>query len=196
MIKIEVISGSPRAASVTKRVATHLVSQLTKFEDIQVGFIDIRHHLWGHVETVCQGTATAPAERSETVRRVFEADAFILVSPEYNGSYSPALKSFLDHFPKQSAKVFGIVTASPGSLGGIRAAVQLQTMVYGLMGIGSPQMLVVPEVDSKFSNDGELMNAEFAVAVSEFIDRFLWLTNAVTLSRYATWSHPRKEKAA
>jgi NAD(P)H-dependent FMN reductase len=27
-------------------------------------------------------------------KRIFEADAFILATPEYNGSYSPAMKNF------------------------------------------------------------------------------------------------------
>ena len=47
----------------------------------------------------------------------------LLVTPEYNGSYTPALKNLFDHFPKQSRKPFGIVTASPGALGGMRAGI-------------------------------------------------------------------------
>ncbi len=66
-----------------------------------------------------------PDEFKPFSKRIFEADAFILVTPEYNGSYSPAMKNLLDHFPKQHHKPFGIVTASPGALGGISAAQQL-----------------------------------------------------------------------
>ena len=33
-------------------------------------------------------------------KRILEADAFILITPEYNGSYSPHLKNLLDHFAK------------------------------------------------------------------------------------------------
>ena len=69
---------------------------------------------------------------------MFEADAFILVSPEYNGSYSPAMKNLVDHFPKQHHKPFGIATASPGPLGGIRASQQMQLLVNALFGIASP----------------------------------------------------------
>ena len=182
-MRIEIMSGSPRGASLTKRVAKHLTNQLSAFPELNVGLIDIREHQWGAVENVCQGTRTAPSDRSEVVKRVFEADAFILVTPEYNGSYSPALKNFLDHFPKQTEKVFGIVTASPGAFGGMRAALQLQTLVYGLMGIGSPQMLIVPSVDSKFLEDGSLTDEKFAESVNIFIERFLWLSRAVSYSR-------------
>lgn len=184
-MRIEIISGSPRTSSLTKRVAKHLTNQLTAFAELSVGMIDIKEYQWGAVENVCQGTSTAPSDRSEVVKRVFEADAFVLVTPEYNGSYSPALKNFLDHFPKQTEKVFGIVTASPGAFGGMRAALQLQTLIYGLMGIGSPQMLIVPGVDSKFREDGTLIDENFGESVNVFIERFLWLSRAVSYSRTA-----------
>jgi NAD(P)H-dependent FMN reductase len=184
-MRIEIISGSPRATSLSKRVAQHLTNQLSYIPELSVEMINIRENQWGAVEKVCQGAATAPPDRSEIVSRVFNADAFILVTPEYNGSYSPALKNFLDHFPKQNEKVFGIVTASPGAFGGMRAALQLQTLIYGFMGIGSPQMLIVPTVDSKFLEDGTLTDEKFAESVNVFIDRFLWLSRAVAHSRAA-----------
>src|SRR5688572_27705619 len=185
-MKIEIISGSPRVATVTKRVAIHLLSKLKQEQDVTVGLIDIRDHQWGAIEKVCESSHTAPSDRSEVVKRIFEADAFVLVTPEYNGSYSPALKNFLDHFPKQTEKVFGIVTASPGAFGGIRAALQVQTLIYGLMGIGSPQMLIVPGVDSKFLEDGTLTDEAFGQSVDVFIERFLWLSRAVAYSRATT----------
>jgi len=182
-MRVEIISGSPRAASLTKRVAQHLTKRLSNIPELSVGLIDIRENQWGAVENVCQGSRTAPSDRSEIVSRVFYADAFILVTPEYNGSYSPALKNFIDYFPKQNDKVFGIVTASPGAFGGMRAALQLQTLIYGLMGIGSPQMLIVPGVDSKFLEDGTLTDEAFTKSVDVFIERFLWLSHAIAYSR-------------
>ena len=102
-------------------------------------------------------------------------DAFILVTPEYNGSYTPALKNLLDHYPKQHHKAFGIATASPGALGGIRAAMQLQQLVYALFGIGSPYMLVTPGIDKKFDKEGNLIDENFKKSVDLFLKEFLWL---------------------
>jgi NAD(P)H-dependent FMN reductase len=110
---------------------------------------------------------------------MFEADAFILVTPEYNGSYTPALKNLFDHFPKQSHKVFGIVTASPGALGGMRAALQLQTLIYALFGIGSPHMLVIPSVDKKFDENANLADPFFQKNIDVFLTEFLWLAEHV-----------------
>jgi NAD(P)H-dependent FMN reductase len=110
---------------------------------------------------------------------MFEADAFILVTPEYNGSYSPAMKNMLDHFPKQHHKAFGIVTASPGAMGGMRAAMQLQQLVFAFFGIGSPYMLVVPGVDKKFDIEGNLLDEGFKKSVDLFLKEFIWLSEKV-----------------
>jgi NAD(P)H-dependent FMN reductase len=181
-MKIEIISGSPRHGSVTKRVALHLKDKLSKEFAIDAGFIDIEQFNLPPIQSVFESPLQAPAEFRNVAERVSEADAFILVTPEYNGGYSPALKNFLDHFPKQERKVFGIVSASPGALGGVRAALQLQNLVFGLFGIGSPKMLVVPGVDKKFDEDGKLVDVGFVPAVNGFVKEFMWLANVIELA--------------
>ncbi len=174
-MKIEIISGSPRYNSLTKRVAIHLFQQLKNVEDIEVGLIDVFDFTLPPVNQIIQSPDNAPEQLRILARRMFEADAFILVTPEYNGGYSPAMKNLLDHFPKQNHKVFAIATASPGAMGGMRAALALQHLVYGLFGIGSPHMLIVPEVDKKFSSDGSLIDEKFSSQVKHFNNEFLWL---------------------
>jgi NAD(P)H-dependent FMN reductase len=182
-MRVEIISGSARQGSQTKRIALHLHDELKNSHDIEVDVIDLAINNFPPVQTVFTSPLDAPLELRDIANRMFEADAFLLVSPEYNGSYSPAMKNFLDHFPKQSKKAFGIVTGSPGALGGIRAAIQLQNLTFGLMGIGSPQMLIVPELDKKFRSDGLLVDQNFKESVTSFIDSFLWLSRAITYSK-------------
>jgi NAD(P)H-dependent FMN reductase len=98
-----------------------------------------------------------------------------LVTPEYNGSYTPAMKNLLDHFPKQLRKAFGLVTASPGGYGGMRAAMDLQHLVPALFGIASPHMLVINGVDKKFNEQGELIDGAYEKNIHQFITEFLWL---------------------
>jgi NAD(P)H-dependent FMN reductase len=112
---------------------------------------------------------------------MFEADAFILVTPEYNGSYTPALKNLFDHFPKQSHKAFGVVTASPGILGGVRASQQVQLLINALFGIGSPHMLITPQVEKKFDASGNLIDPAFQKNIDVFVSEFLWLAENISL---------------
>ena len=174
-MRIEIIAGSPREKSVTRRVAKHLQAKLSEMSDHEVGLIDMKDWHLPPMQGVFSSMEKVPAEFKPLAERIFNADAFILVSPEYNGSYSPALKNMLDHFPKQYHKPFGIVTASPGALGGMRAAQQLLLLVPALFGIPSPYLLIVPAVDKKFDEKGKLLEASFENSINNFLAEFLWL---------------------
>ena len=174
-MKIEIISGSPRENSVTRRVALHLLEKLKADTEHEIGLIDLKDWNLPAMTAVFVSVEKTPPEFRELSERVFAADAFILVTPEYNGSYSAELKNLLDHFPKQHHKVFALATASPGAFGGLRATQQLLLLVPALFGIASPYMLVVPAVDKKFAPDGTLTDESFANSVHNFVTEFIWL---------------------
>ena len=173
-MKIVILSGSPRVESITRRVALHLQRELEQ-QAFETELIDLSIWNLPPIQTVWNTPAEAPAPFQELATKIESADAYLLVSPEYNGSYSPALKNLLDHFPKRARKPFGLVTASPGALGGMRAAQQLLLLVPALFGIASPQFLLVPGVDKKFNEAGELIDPTFQRNVSVFLDEFTWL---------------------
>ena len=174
-MKIEIIAGSPRKTSITLRVALHLQQYLTEHTSHEIGLINTREWNLPPLESVFSSVENTPDKWKALSERMFAADAFILLSPEYNGSYSPALKNLLDHYPKQHHKPFAIATASPGALGGIRAAQQMQLLVIALFGIGSPYMLVTPQVDKKFDAEGNLLDQSFMRNIELFVVEFLWL---------------------
>src|SRR4051812_5265633 len=103
-MKIEIISGSARNTSVTSRVALHLKKIIKEKTDHDVNIIDVRNHFLPELQQVFTSVEAAPEEHRSLAKRMFEADGFILVSPEYNGSFSAAMKNLLDHFPKQQHK--------------------------------------------------------------------------------------------
>lgn len=178
-MNIEIISGSPRKESVTTRVASFLQKTLSANTSHSVGLLDVRDYHFPHLQEVFRTVDKTPEDLKPLAKRMFDADAFILVTPEFNGSYTPALKNLLDHFPKQTRKSFGIVTASTGPMGGMRATQQMQLLINALFGIASPHMLVVPFVDKKFNAEGELIDETFADNVNVFLREFLWLSESL-----------------
>jgi NAD(P)H-dependent FMN reductase len=178
-MRIEIISGSPRVNSVTRRVALNLKKWLDNNTEHEIDIIDMKDWDLPAVQSVFVSVDRTPDKFKPLTERIFNADAFILVTPEYNGSYSPAMKNLLDHFPKQHHKPFGIVTASPGAFGGIRASQQLLQLVPSLFGIASPYMLVVPTVDKKFDEQGNLLERSFEKSIHNFIAEFLWLAENI-----------------
>ena len=175
-MNIEIVSGSPRHESITFRLAEFLQKYLHEKTPHNVNIIDVREWNFPALqENVYSSEDSAPEHYKPLAKRMFAANAFIIVTPEYNGSYTPTMKNLFDHFPKQMHKAFGIVTASNGSLGGIRASQQLQLLICALFGIPSPHMLVTPKVDKKFDEEGNLIDESFSSTIHTFITEFLWL---------------------
>ena len=178
-MNIEIISGSPRAISVTNRLALHLHKQFAQFEEHATNLIDVRDWDLPLLQNVFSTVENTPEKYKALTARMLAADAFILVTPEYNGSYSPALQNLLDHFPKQSRKAFGIAPASVGAMGGMRASQQLLLLVPALFGVASPHMLITPFVDKKFDELGNLLDPSFKKVIDNFISEFLWLAKTL-----------------
>ena len=175
-MKITIIAGSPRKESVTRRIALHLQTRL-RADAHEVTIADLGGSNIGDFGQVWQNEGDVPAHFASSYAAIMQSEAVIIVSPEYNGTYTGALKNMLDHLPKNALmrKAFGIVTGSPGGLGGMRAAVQLQTLGIGASGIVCPSMLIVPTMSSKFDADGTLIDAAFQRAVDGFVGDYVWL---------------------
>lgn len=174
-MNIEIVSGSPRKESLTHRVALFLQKYLRDNTNHSIHIIDVRDWNLPLFQEVFTGVEKTPDVFKPLAQRMFGANAFILVTPEYNGSYSPALQNLLDHFPKQDHKVFGVVTASPGAMGGLRSSQQLLLLIPALFGIASPHMLITPKVDKKFDTKGNLIDESFQKMIDSFVKEFLWL---------------------
>ncbi|MEO6832045.1 MAG: NAD(P)H-dependent oxidoreductase [Chitinophagaceae bacterium] len=175
-MNIEVVAGSPRKGSISERLAIHLRERISKkAPQHNVGLINMQHVKLDFVQSVWSCLEKVPEEHQSIAQRMFAADAFVIVSPEYNGGYSPALKNLFDHFPKQLHKAFGIATSSDGALGGMRAAQQLLLLVPALFGVASPFLLPMPLVDKKLSPEGVLLDETLENRVESFVTEFLWL---------------------
>ena len=70
-------------------------------------------------------------------------------------------------------------------MGGMRAAQQLLQLVPALFGIASPYLLIVPAVDKKFDEAGNLTDESFQKSVHNFISEFLWLAGNIVREKAA-----------
>jgi NAD(P)H-dependent FMN reductase len=100
-----------------------------------------------------------PEEAPETLRRmaalIVPADAYLVVSGEYNHSIPPALSNLMDHFLEEYFyKPSAIVCYSAGSFGGVRAAIQLRAMLAEMGTSSIPSIFPIPKVQEAFDEDG------------------------------------------
>jgi len=129
-----IIVGSVRPGRVGKAVAEWARQHILEHSDLEVDFVDLAELALPFMDEpnhpqLRQYTKPHTFAWSE---RVDAADAFLLVSPEYNHSYSPALKNALDFLGKEWwRKPVGFVSYG-GASGGTRGAAALTVTTAGL----------------------------------------------------------------
>jgi NAD(P)H-dependent FMN reductase len=128
----------------------------------------------------------APAVLERLAHRIKAADAFIIVSGEYNHSIPPALSNLLDHFLEEYFwRPSAIVCYSAGAFGGVRAAMQLRAMLCELGTPSIPSLLPVPRVQDAFDDDGRPRDESYHKHAARFLDELEWYANALKTARQA-----------
>ena len=129
-----------------------------------------------------KGQAPEVLERlAELLRR---ADAFVVVSGEYNHSIPPALSNTLDHFLEEYFwRPSAIVCYSGGRFGGVRAAMQLRAMLCELGTPSIPSLLPIPEIGTALTADGHAEASWLDKAARRFVDELAWYAEALRRQR-------------
>ncbi|WP_296404385.1 NAD(P)H-dependent oxidoreductase [Psychrobacter sp.] len=118
-LKIALIIGSLRKDSVNRKFAEYMVSQMPEYVNVVECRIDDLPHFNEDIDT-----DTPPDSYTRIREQVKDADALLIVSPEYNRSIPGGLKNALDVLsrPYNNSVLTGrktaFVTASPSSYGG------------------------------------------------------------------------------
>jgi len=128
----------------------------------------------------------APEMIEKVAQIIKKADAFAVVTGEYNHGIPPVLKNMLDHYQAEyHYKPAGIVCYSAGSFGGVRAAVHLRA-VLGELGMASiPSLFPVSAVQDSFDEEGNAIDKNYERRIKKFIDELEWYTEALKVKRDA-----------
>jgi chromate reductase, NAD(P)H dehydrogenase (quinone) len=123
--------------------------------------------------------ATPPADWVAFREKLQKSDGVLFVTPEYNRSIPGVLKNAIDvgsrPYGKSSflGKPIGIVSNSPGPLGGVSAAKQLQNILPGISGpiLGQPEIYLTMVGDA-FDDKGELTKESLQKVLQQYLDAF------------------------
>lgn len=98
----------------------------------------------------------APQELDDLAAAITAADGYVMVSPEYNHSMSPALAHLLNHFgaSRFSWKPSAIVTYSAGQWGGARAAMGMRGFLSELGCLPVSAVTHLPKVHEVLDPEG------------------------------------------
>jgi len=181
MLNITIISGSIRQSRNSHRISLYLYDRLNKEANTSASIIDLSAEQLPLMTDAWDKHPEQTDAFGKLVTQLEQSDAFIWVSPEYNGSFTPAIKNFIDNFPIRAFKnkPVGVVSVSTGSMGGIRGGIQMQQLALAIQAYAVPQMLLVPQITVKFDEEGKLLDELFNKNLSLFIDELSWIGEAI-----------------
>ena len=169
-------STPPRPARLGLRVARQCQSQLAAMghsvELIDPLAIELPAIFKPHF---AYATNAAPAALEELAGKIADADGYVMVSPEYNHSMSPALAHLLNHFGSSlfSYKPSAIVTYSAGQWGGARAAIGMRAFLSELGCLPVSAMIHLPKAQEVLTADGDFLEQIDADAWRGYFGRTL-----------------------
>lgn len=125
--KVQLIIGSTRQNRLSPSIAEWIKTQVAKNDELELEVIDLKDlNLPLFDEPTPPSMAPGVSEQAKAwAAKVSSADAFIVLSPEYNAGYPGVLKNAIDYLKKEwHHRPVAIVTYGFG--GGVSSAAQLQ----------------------------------------------------------------------
>ena len=185
-------STPPRPARLGMRVSKACAKLLTdKHSEHTVEIIDPLNYELGPIfkPEFSYRRYQVPASLSELAEKIQQADGYVMVSPEYNHSMSPALANILNHFGSSlfSYKPSAIVTYSAGQWGGARASVSMRTFLSELGCLPVSAMIHLPKAQQVFDEEGDIADTTEQEQWDEYMNRTLhqlvWWAEGAALQR-------------
>ena len=185
-MKVLVFAGSTREKSFNRQLARATAAMAT------AGGADVTHIELGDFEVPMynadlEARGTPPAVIR--LKQIFhDHPAWIICTPEYNASYPALLKNTLDWvsspvrsdpawsdgFKSSRGKVVGVLSASPGALGGLRSQSHLAPLLLNLQCWLAPVNYALGHAGDAFDTQGALVDESSRRKVQAVIDQVLW----------------------
>src|SRR6266568_364488 len=115
--------------------------------------------------------------------RIEDVDAFVIASPEYNGSFPGVLKNVIDWVSRYRPQPFNakqgmLISASPSMVGGNRGLWALRVPLEHLGARMYPDMFSLAQAHQAFAPDGRIANQTLADRLDKTFVGFLDLVEA------------------
>jgi NAD(P)H-dependent FMN reductase len=195
-LKLAVILGSVREGRFGEVVSNWFAELAKEHSAFEVEVLDL-----AETELPLVLPATPPAMATEELRpegmlplsaKLAEADAFVVVTPEYNHSFPASLKALIDwHFTEWQAKPVGFVSYGAQS-GGLRAVEQLRQVFAEMHAVTIRDGVAFPFYWEAFGEDGLPRDNEgTSGAVKVMLDELAWWGTALHEARAKTPYNPQ-----
>ncbi|MBM7775584.1 NAD(P)H-dependent FMN reductase [Actinokineospora baliensis] len=181
--RVAVIIGSVRKGRFGPTAAKWFAERAAAHDDVELDIIDLVDF---DLPTVLTDTPAqdVKAKLGELDTRLTAADAFVVITPEYNHSYPASLKAFIDwHFTHWRAKPIGLISYG-GQAGGLRAVEHLRQVFAELHAVTIRDSISFYNYPDQFNADGTLKDPAAAEAAAKtLLDQLTWWSLALGEAR-------------
>jgi NAD(P)H-dependent FMN reductase len=160
--KILAFAGSTRTDSFNKKLVK-IAADGGKVAGVDVTVIDLRDFAMPLYDGDLEQQEGIPQNARKLKDLMMSHQGFLVSSPEYNSSISGVLKNTIDWTSRQSqgeeslacykGKVAGIMSASPGGLGGLRGLVHVRAILENMSVLVIPEQIAVSKAHEAFNID-------------------------------------------
>ena len=178
---VAVIAGTKRKGRESIKAARYVESFARQLSNVEVLFVDPTE-----IDLPPDG---APADgRNATYSDITaRADAFFIVSPEYNHGYPGSLKRLLDsEYENYFRKPVAVAGVSNGPWGGVRVVEAMWPLMRALHLVAVRNELYFPNVADLFDQAGQLKpehQARYDTATQKVFDDLLWFAKTLKYGR-------------
>mgnify|MGYP006195033283 FL=1 len=181
-----VFAGSTRAQSFNRRLA-HVAADIARAQGAQVTHLELADFDLPLYNADLEARGTP--DNARRLKEIFHAHpAWVICSPEYNGSYTALLKNTIDWASSPvkgnpdwqdggksfRGKVVGMLSASPGALGGLRSQSHLAPLLINAECWLAPKAFALGSAGSAFDDSGALIQPAHRDRVRAVVDQVLW----------------------
>jgi NAD(P)H-dependent FMN reductase len=181
-LKLVLLVGSTRAGRFGPTVARWFAEQTARHGDFELDLLDLAEL---DLPAGLPAHDAAPDPRTTALAaRLAAADAFVVVTPEYNHSYPAPLKDTIDRFRTEwHAKPVAFVSYG-GASGGLRAVEHLRLVFGELHAAAIRNVVSFHNVWECFTGDGHPTDpAGHEAAAKNLLDQLLWWARALREAR-------------
>ena len=186
MTKLLIFAGSTRQNSFNRRLAK-AAATLARAEGAEVTHIELSDFDVPMYNADLEAKGTPPdVMRLKTI--AYDHPAWIICSPEYNGSYTGLLKNTIDWISSpvkgdpiwsdgdrsMRGKIVGLMSASPGALGGLRSLSHLNPLMTNAQCWVAPRQFALSRAGEAFDEAGELKLPAQREQVLGVVKQVLW----------------------
>lgn len=185
-VKILAFAGSARTDSFNKKLV-QIAAEGARAAGAEVTLIDLRDFPMPLYDADLETGSGLPENAKKLKQLMIAHHGFLISAPEYNSSITPLLKNTIDWASRAEAddepplvcyqgKAVGLMSASPGALGGLRGLVHVRAMLGNIGAFVLPDQISISKAHEAFDATGVLKDEGKQKAVAQLGNRLVTFT--------------------